>query len=942
MATTEVGNVIFRISADIRDIQGQVRQLDRNFQTSFGRIEGMARNLGRVLSSAFGVTLGISGLVAAGAGLLNLARNAARFADEIGKAAQATGTTTEFLSAMRHGANLADVSFQELTNGLSRFSRVVSDATHGLSTAVRPFQTLGIAIKDNNGVLKTSEQLIVEVADAFQKLPDGVTKSAVAQELFGRSGTKLIPLLNQGRDGIEAFTAEAQKLGIIVSTEAAKAAEEFNDNMTRLGAAAEGLKIKIGNDLIPVLIRLLDLFGKLAGVKLAGVETRALEDSIALIDKQIASLEEQLARPRTPLTLRDHMVAEIRLQGLLRDRLDLEEQLQKLTAEPPKPTEGGGAKAIIDDKAIKKSARDVKGFFDSLQKQLDQTRDKVTQGVFGDDVALTVQLNRTFRQFKEGFEAEFPGIKLPADFSRRFEALKEQIIAVQQELRVATFEAERLDEAAKRDSQDSAEWLQFAEDLGKLGLEAQEAAKEMERLATAERLAVLDIADAEQGQVIADQVQKVQDLGQALSDLRDQQREAEALSAALGDQFDSTSAQIDIQRQRIEELTRALSDPNLAESIPNLAEKLQEAAERFNDLTAERDLLRIFRNITDAIGRGIEDTIRGISEGSQTLSEGLNNLLRNVFLNVNVEIIRAAIVQPITDIVNAFFEGFAKAFSEAGDNFAEKLARDLGSKLGEALRSALGGVNVGGGGNQQPNIGNFANVAAPAALAMPIDFQAWTFEIQQGSQLVNNSMTDFISGLGTDLSNGFASLADGLSDIIGNIFSGISSGASSFLGFLGFLEKGGSVRAFDKGGPVAFNTGVRKSLPHFAEGGSVPIIAHEGEFVVKASSVRKVGQSTLEHINEKGELPQFRYGGFVVPSFQIGGAVTGLPQVGRAEPTSANGKLNIASEVLIRGGIVPEPGVDPEQVVSIVFRNLDNRGELMQVIEQRTVRGSAV
>src|SRR5262245_60803321 len=59
----------------------------------------------------------------AGASLFALAKAAADYHDEIGKGAQKTGTSTEFLSALKHGASLADVEFEELNKGLIGFNR---------------------------------------------------------------------------------------------------------------------------------------------------------------------------------------------------------------------------------------------------------------------------------------------------------------------------------------------------------------------------------------------------------------------------------------------------------------------------------------------------------------------------------------------------------------------------------------------------------------------------------------------------------------------------------------------------------------------------------------------------------------------------------------------------------------------------------------------------
>lgn len=64
---------------------------------------------------------------------------------------------------------------------------------------------MGIKVQDANGNLKSSDQLLKEVAGKFAGYQDGAAKAALAQELFGRSGAELMPLLNAGAEGISAI-----------------------------------------------------------------------------------------------------------------------------------------------------------------------------------------------------------------------------------------------------------------------------------------------------------------------------------------------------------------------------------------------------------------------------------------------------------------------------------------------------------------------------------------------------------------------------------------------------------------------------------------------------------------------------------------------------------------------------------------------------------------
>lgn len=194
------------------------------------------------LATAFGV-----------AATANIVRTAANFSDEMGKAAQKVGLTTESLSKLKYAADLSDVAFEGLQTGVRKLSSNLVTAAQGGKDAKEAFALAGIQIRDTAGNLKASDVVLAEIADRFASMPDGVTKTALAVKLFGKSGADLIPLLNSGSDGLRDMGDEAERFGLVIDQKAAKAAENFNDNVTRLGSAIEGLKITASGPVIGAL-----------------------------------------------------------------------------------------------------------------------------------------------------------------------------------------------------------------------------------------------------------------------------------------------------------------------------------------------------------------------------------------------------------------------------------------------------------------------------------------------------------------------------------------------------------------------------------------------------------------------------------------------------------------------------------------------------------------
>jgi hypothetical protein len=258
MAASDVADLLLRIDAtteglrrELKKAEDQVAGASGKMDVQVAKVDSRFQKLGEGVKKA-GMAIAAA-MAAAGLAVGAMVRNSINSADAASKQAQAIGVTVESLTGLQYAAELAGVSNDALTSSLGRFNRVIGDAEQGMVKQRQAFDDLGISIRGANGEVKNSDALLLEVAEKFSKYEDGAQKSAVAQELFGRSGAALIPLLNQGADGITELTDEAARLGLVLDTETARAAEQFNDSLTTLRAAGKGVGNTLMRDLLPSL-----------------------------------------------------------------------------------------------------------------------------------------------------------------------------------------------------------------------------------------------------------------------------------------------------------------------------------------------------------------------------------------------------------------------------------------------------------------------------------------------------------------------------------------------------------------------------------------------------------------------------------------------------------------------------------------------------------------
>lgn len=226
------------------------------FQDSLNQMTRVSESTSRKLQTAFrgfgtviGTIVGAAGIAAVTRGIVSVTQAA----DEMAKASRKVGVTTSALGELKYAADLSGVSFEELQKGLVRLSVNMGDVQKGTGEARDAFHDLGIDVEDSQKRLKNSDVVLAEIADKFAAMQDGATKTALAVKIFGRAGAELIPLLNQGSDGIQALREEAEKLGITFSTETGEAAEKFNDNLKRIEKALDGVKTQIVVGMLPAL-----------------------------------------------------------------------------------------------------------------------------------------------------------------------------------------------------------------------------------------------------------------------------------------------------------------------------------------------------------------------------------------------------------------------------------------------------------------------------------------------------------------------------------------------------------------------------------------------------------------------------------------------------------------------------------------------------------------
>ena len=248
-----------------------------SIKRGLGGLTDTAKSVNGVLAN-LGVAVSVAGLTA-------MVKSAIDTGDALDEMSQRVGVSVETLSVWKPAAEQSGVSGESFEKGLRKLSTTMLEAATGSEDAARGFSAVGVEFKNQDGTLRATDQVLLDLAERFKAMPDGAEKTALAVQLFGKSGAELIPFLNQGRDGINELSAEMQALGVQMSSETAAQAGNFNDALDKLKLATTS----IGNQIIASLLPALnDMTGGMVESAKQGGTLRVILDGVVLVLKTLA------------------------------------------------------------------------------------------------------------------------------------------------------------------------------------------------------------------------------------------------------------------------------------------------------------------------------------------------------------------------------------------------------------------------------------------------------------------------------------------------------------------------------------------------------------------------------------------------------------------------------------------------------------------------------
>ena len=307
------------VDAGLNRVQASTRSAGKGFEGLQTSARGAIDNLSSSLSSKLGpASVGAEsalsklssvgsmmgpaiagGAAAAGVAVGKFALDAAQefvaLAGEIRNFQRASGASAE--DSSRFVAVLDDLGVSSETAGSALFKLGRNAASGGTDLS-----KFGVEIaKSKDGTTDLTETML-NVADAYVQTTDPAKRAELAFAAFGKQGQALIPVLEQGRAGLDAFF-KGVKPGELMSDADLQKAREFELAIDDLQDSLREVRLEGGQALVPFLTDLAsggaklatfgqEVDGKVSGAlsKLAQIASNAAGGPLSGLVQSLASL----------------------------------------------------------------------------------------------------------------------------------------------------------------------------------------------------------------------------------------------------------------------------------------------------------------------------------------------------------------------------------------------------------------------------------------------------------------------------------------------------------------------------------------------------------------------------------------------------------------------------------------------------------------------------
>lgn len=233
------------VVAAFTQVSNAAKKSSKESSEAFAAVGESAKELGKELLGGLGIALVIDKFK-------ELFDELVDTGDHLEKLSGQTGLSTTALQGLQRAARQTDTDNEALNTGLNKLAVNLGAAQNGSSKMVAALSGIGLSIKDLQGL--NPDKQFETIARQIAGIEDPARRARAEVDLFGKSGQQLDLLLRQvGAQGLDPFVQKLKNLGVFLDENTLAQMSKADDAFKDLGDEVKGVATQFALGLIPAV-----------------------------------------------------------------------------------------------------------------------------------------------------------------------------------------------------------------------------------------------------------------------------------------------------------------------------------------------------------------------------------------------------------------------------------------------------------------------------------------------------------------------------------------------------------------------------------------------------------------------------------------------------------------------------------------------------------------
>lgn len=242
--------LLFRIKADNSQATREIEQTKAGISGLASSATAAGGSFAAFANPVTLATVAVAAMATASAAAVSaiwdLTKSTSEYGSAIFDATQKTGLGAQTMSALKHAAETSGSSFEKISGSVAKFNVLLGEANQGNEKARATLEQYNITAKDTDGALAQAIKRIAEMKTADEQ-------AAAAKALFKDRTAEILPVIKSFDGDLPGLISKLKDLGVTMTDEDARAADEFGDTLDTLNAQAAAVGRQFAFELMPAM-----------------------------------------------------------------------------------------------------------------------------------------------------------------------------------------------------------------------------------------------------------------------------------------------------------------------------------------------------------------------------------------------------------------------------------------------------------------------------------------------------------------------------------------------------------------------------------------------------------------------------------------------------------------------------------------------------------------